>query len=337
MKNLLPKFSHIYIEKDAFGYPLTDLALSKFPKATLIEIDHYKDIFNRTHQDFQIQKGSMKLVLAKKTAPFLYKASDIIQDYGEPNIYYNTPILNCLYNCDYCFLQGMYPSGNMVVFVNENDFHPSVSERLNFLDHPSKPMILSISYNTDLMAMENIIPLTSRWIDFARDQRNLKIEIRTKSALFSSLKELKPTENIILSWTLSPQEICERYESTAPPFHLRLKALKQAIESGWAVRLCIDPVLIVKNWEDIYTRFITEIFSEIDGDALVDLTLGVFRMGKDYFNRIRKREPKSDLFYSKYILENGVVTIPNDDREFAMEVIKKQINHHAPNTQILIW
>ena len=62
MKNLKPNFSHIYIEKDAIGYPLAELALSKFSGSTIVNIDHYKDLFNRKGQNFQLQKKSMKLI-----------------------------------------------------------------------------------------------------------------------------------------------------------------------------------------------------------------------------------------------------------------------------------
>ena len=121
MNSLKPNFSHIYLEKGAEEYSLTKLALDKFSKSKIIIIDHYKDFFNRSNQDFQVQKLSMNLILAKKSSPFLYPASEMVQEFGTPNVFYNTPILNCLYNCDYCFLQGMYNSGNMVLFVNEFD------------------------------------------------------------------------------------------------------------------------------------------------------------------------------------------------------------------------
>jgi spore photoproduct lyase len=231
----------------------------------------------------------------------------------------------------------MYPSGNLVVFVNEDDLFYSITNKLKKLNNPSEPMIVSISYNTDLMAMENIIPMTSRWIKFARKQENLKIEIRTKSALFSSLKNIQPTEKVILSWTLSPDMICEKYESTAPPLHLRLKSLKHALESGWTVRLCFDPVLFVNGWEEIYGRFIDTVFQEINGEQLLDLTLGVFRMNKDYFKRIKKREIKSDLFYSDYAIESNTVTVPINQRESGLSQLKNQIANHVPLRKILVW
>ena len=196
MKLLKPNFSHIYIERGAVEYPLSKIARSKFMGSTVIEIDHYKDVFNRRGQDFQLQKRSMKLILAKKTEPLLYEGSSMIQDYNTPNVYYNTPILNCLYNCDYCFLQGMYDSGNLVVFVNENEMMSAIDKKVSNPIDPSKPTVISISYNTDLLAMENILPLSRRWINYVKGKKDTVIEIRTKSALYDAISDIDPTDNV---------------------------------------------------------------------------------------------------------------------------------------------
>ena len=70
VKSLKPNFSHIYLEKGAEEYSLTKLALAKFSKSKIVLIDHYKDFFNRPNQDFQVQKSSMNLILAKKQVLF---------------------------------------------------------------------------------------------------------------------------------------------------------------------------------------------------------------------------------------------------------------------------
>ena len=75
------KFSHIYIEKQVENLSLSKLIISKFNHSKIIKIDHYKDIFNRVRQDFQVQKKAMNLILARKTEPLLYPASDMVQDY----------------------------------------------------------------------------------------------------------------------------------------------------------------------------------------------------------------------------------------------------------------
>ena len=337
MKYFQPNFSHIYVERGALDYPLSQIALKKFSKSKVIEVDHYKDIFNRTGQDFQVQKKSMKLILAKKTEPFLYPASEMVQEFGTPNVYYNTPILNCLYNCDYCFLQGMYSSGNMVVFVNESDFMDAIKIKMASLNLTLDPMVVSISYNTDIMAMENIIPMASRWIDFVKTQKKLLIEIRTKSALFSLIKKIIPHENVLLSWTLSPEKIAEEFESTAPPFNSRLKSAKEAVEAGWAVRLCFDPIILFDGWFEIYSQFLHEVFREINPSKVRDVTLGVFRMNKDFYKRIKKREPTSTLFYDNYEIKDGVVSIGKKERTESLEKLEELLSEYLPKSKILIW
>ena len=337
MKIFQPNFSHIYIENQAKGYPLTKIALQKFSKCKIIEVEHYKDIFNKVGQDFQIQKSSMKLILAKKTEPFLYPASEMVQEFGSPNVFYNTPILNCLYNCDYCFLQGMYSSGNMVIFVNEDDFMDSIKKKMELLDVLVNPMIVSISYNTDILAMENIIPMASRWIEFAKTQKDLIIEIRTKSALFSLINNINPSKNIILSWTLSPEVVAKEYESTSPPFRSRLLSAKAALKKGWPVRLCFDPVILFDGWYDVYNDFFNEVFNEIDPIKVRDVTAGVFRMNKDFYKRIKRREPSSKLFYDNYEVNNGVVTIDKKKRTDSLSKLKELLTNFMPESKISIW
>ena len=127
--NFLPDFSHIYVESQSIDSDIAEQSFKRFPKAKIIEIEDYKKIFNKNGQDFQIQKLSTKLILAKKQPLFIYPATDIIQDSGFSNFYYCTPILNCIYNCEYCFLQGMYSSANIVVFTNTEEVKDAVKNK----------------------------------------------------------------------------------------------------------------------------------------------------------------------------------------------------------------
>ncbi len=336
MKNTLPNLSHIYIEKEALGYSLTESILSKYRSSKMIEINNYKEIFNRSNQNFQLQKSSMKLILALKRPPYLYPVSSIVQEFDSPNVYYTTPVINCLYNCDYCFLQGMYPSGNMVLFVNENDFFEStileIQKRKN-----KKPLYLSISYNTDLMAMENIIPICRNWINFSKSVADLFLEIRTKSGLFSSISDIPSNENTILSWTLSPESISEKYESTAPPLKSRINSIRSAIKKGWKVRICFDPIITVKDWQSVYTKFFSDIFKKINPDQIYDVTIGVFRMNKEYFNRIKKTDINSDLYFSNYENEDGVLSLPKKYRDNVINLIRFELEKYLNKDKVHSW
>ena len=333
----LPNFSHIYVESGAENYLLAQQCLDRFPKSTVIKIPDYKSMFNRSGQDFQTQKKSMKMILAVKKPPFIYKGTDIIQDGGFKNFFYITPILNCLYNCDYCFLQGMYSSANMVVFVNQNDMQSAVELELDNRTYPSDPLMLSISYNTDLMAFENILPITRSWINYANKAQDLHLEVRTKSALFDSLTHLKPSKKVLLAWTLSPEKVVRENEFNTPPLDRRITAVQSAIEKGWKVRLCFDPVMVYAGWENDYINLLNQVKSSINGSKLFDITVGVFRMGKDYFERVHKSKPESLVYYQYYENKNGVMTIPKVEREGVKDLMRKNLDGFIPNNRIHFW
>ena len=333
----LPDFSHIYVESEAKKYNLTRECLDRFPKATIVEISDYKSFFNRKNQDFQIQKNSIKIILAVKKPPFIYKSTDILQDGGFRNFYYNTPILNCLYNCDYCFLQGMYSSANIVVFVNQNDMETAVEKELSNRTYVNDPLMLSISYNTDLMAFENILPITRSWINFANTKPDLRIEVRTKSALFNSLSDLAPSRKIIFSWTLSPERVVTNNEFNTPPLERRISAIQLAIKKGWKVRLCFDPVIIYDNWERDYGDLLNKIIFLIDRKNIYDITVGVFRMGKDYFQRVRKSSPDSLEYYKNYVVEDKIVTVCQDDREAVKTLFINKLRDYISEDKIHFW
>ena len=335
--NFLPDFSHIYVESQSIDSDIAKQSFKRFPKAKIIEIEDYKKIFNKNGQDFQIQKLSTKLILAKKQPPFIYPATDIIQDSGFSNFYYCTPILNCIYNCEYCFLQGMYSSANIVVFTNTEEVKDAVKKQILERKYPDEPLLLSLSYNTDILALENILPLTKQWIDFANNTDDLFMEIRTKSGLTSSFNKLKPSKKILFAWTLSPNKIIQKYEHKTPLLERRIMSIQKIVDSGWPVRLSFDPILIYPNWKEDYKQMFERIKETISGDKIFDITIGVFRMSDDFYNRIKKTKPDSDLFYNNYDNSNNVKTVTKDQKEMVRDFALSQLDGYCNGDKINFW
>ncbi len=309
MKSLLnPNFSHLYVEQSAVDYSDTNRIIKKFKQATIVNVEDYKHVFSRQGQSFQFQKKSIKLILAVKKDKFIYDGSRFAPSFGHPNFYYNALILNCIYNCDYCYLQGMYSSGNIVVFVNSDPYFQAAESIIQ-----SKGSIyLCLSYDTDLMAFENLIPNCRRWIEWAKIHPEACIEIRTKSTNFSAISDLNPSPNIILAWTLSPAEISDRYEAKTPSLDARLQSVREAVNAGWKVRICIDPILYIKEWEGVYRHLIDQISDTIPLNRIFDFSIGVFRISTDYLENIRKMRKDSDILYYPFESHNGSASYSNE-------------------------
>lgn len=333
----LKRFSHIYLEEGVEDYPLTRSIIERLPNATLVTVPDYKTIFSRPGQNFQFQKKSPKLILARKKDNLIYQGSMAAQDFGYRNFYYNALLLNCVYNCDYCYLQGMYPSGNMVIFVNELDFYKETTRAIQARPFKEEPLYLCISYDTDLLAYESIVPYCSRFIEYTREEENLLIEIRTKSANWRALKDIVPSDKVILAWTLSPQVITDKYEKLTPPLEKRLHAVKKCLDAGWQVRLCFDPVLRIDNWEQVYSDFFKEVFNHLPSEKIRDASLGVFRMNADYFKRIKKQRTDTDVLYYPYQNKNSLVTYPETERSQMVGILRKALTQYLPEEKIEIW
>lgn len=320
-------YKHIYIEKELINTPEANSIISKFPKSEIIEVKNHREIFNRAKQNFRVQKLAPKIIIAKKEDKFLYTGSPYTPDFGHKNHFYNLLAVNCIYDCSYCYLQALYKSANLLLYVNNNDFFDATKKKLDELSS----LYLCISYDTDLLAIEYIYPYCKKWIEFASNNPNLYLECRTKSANYNSIKEYKPIKNFILAWTLSPDEIVKEFEPGTPSLKARLKAVNNAIEDGWPVRICIEPVLEVEDWKQIYTNFINELSISINFGKVLHFAIGSFRLNSDHYKTIKKLRPNDWLFNFPVEKHKDMICTPKDTINLMEEFIKNEIENKGVN------
>ncbi|MDF3820979.1 DNA photolyase [Leptospira sp. 96542] len=306
---MFKSFSHIYVEEAVINLERTQKIISKLKPKEVIIINHYKDSFNRSNQNFRIQKESPKLILAKKYDQFLYKGSNFSPNFEFEHFYYNTMALNCIYDCEYCYLQGMFHSANLVLFVNWEDFFDATDQFLT----KNQSLYLAISYDTDLLALESFFGLTSAWIEYAEKNRNLNLEIRTKSASFRSISKYKPSENIILAWTLSPDSVIKSIEHKTPSLPARLQSMKEATNLGWKVRICIDPVILVKNWKQEYTSLANSIKDNLTPNKISEISFGGFRMNSDFLKEMVAKRDDSAILYHHFVKKDKIISYSSEE------------------------
>lgn len=330
-----PRFSHLYIERRAAGDALTERLRARFAKATVVWIDDYQEVFGRSGQDFAAQKASPKLILAHKKDNLLYDGNAYVQDFAYEHFYYNALVLNCPYDCRYCYLQGMYPSANLVAFTNWEAYFAATRARLRELPG-NAPMHLALSYDTDLLALENLIGGVRAWLPLVREESRLVAEVRTKSAAFSALAEEAPCERMILAWTLSPEAVTRAHEPLTPPLKARLQAARAAQEAGWPVRLCFDPLLLVDDWRRHYRELLDETFAVLDAGRIQDVSVGVFRMASEYYRKVRKMR-RTALLHSPMVRANNAISYSDPVRAEMISWFQSELQHHVPADFIHLW
>ena len=337
---LYPPFSHIYIEEALLGGEEAEAILRKFPKAKCIPIRHYKDLFNRRKQNRALQEKSRKLILAKKEGQRIYPGAPVCQSFSESTFYYASLLMNCPFHCEYCYLQGMYPSANLVLFLNVEDYFSDCQRLIK----EKGGLYLCISYDTDLLALEEFYPFVERFARVWEKEPNLRIEVRTKAggkSLFRRLLKIQLSEDakkrLIFAFTLSPEKIVSEAEHGTAGLKGRLKAIKMAVEEGFTLRLCFDPMLYHADWERLYTKLLETVFREIPMEKLYDVSVGSFRISESYLKSMTKACGTSPYTSFPYENTDGYYHYPKELLLKMEGFLEHKLLEKLPKEKIFRW
>ena len=337
---LSPPFSHIYIEETLLGGEEAEAILRKFPKAKCIPIRHYKDLFNRRKQNRALQEKSRKLILAKKEGQRIYPGAPVCQSFSESAFNYASLLMNCPFHCEYCYLQGMYPSANLVLFLNLEDYFSDCQRLIK----EKGSLYLCISYDTDLLALEELHPFVERFARFLEEEPNLRIEVRTKAggeSLFRRLLKMRLSEDakkrLIFAFTLSPEKIVSEAEHGTAGLKGRLKAVKMAMEEGFTLRLCFDPMLYHADWESLYTELLETVFREIPMEKLYDVSVGSFRISESYLKSMTKACGASPYTSFPYENTDGYYHYPKELLLKMEGFLEQRLLEKLPKEKIFRW
>ncbi|HNB58012.1 MAG TPA: hypothetical protein PKV06_13650, partial [bacterium] len=94
--------------------------------------------------------------------------------------------------------------------------------------------------------------------------------------------------------------------------------------------------LKIKDWQAIYSRCIEYIFERIPGAALHDVSLGVFRMNKNYLNNIRAMRVDSDILFYPYDEKDQTMSYTDLDRESMLDYIRKTMSAYVQEERIIL-
>ena len=329
------RFSHIYIEQDLLDDPQAQRILEQLPDSVIIPVRQYHDVFSRPKQDYTAQKQSRSLILARRRGNLLYRGAPVCHSFGHRQFYYTSPALNCLYDCEYCWLKGMYGTANPVIFVNEPKEYLEEAAAL-FHAGDGEPLFVSFSYETDLFPLEPLTGFLKQLSALIKETPMITAEIRTKCAAPQIIQDLTPSKNLILAFTLSPREMIRRYEHGTSPLERRLAAANTALDQGFPVRFCFDPMILFPGWRDAYDALLEEIRETVDLSRITDFSIGSYRQSDQYQKRMRRRFPDSAVIQYPYETVNGYSMYPSPLRTELEEGFRKKLSAYADPSKIYL-
>lgn len=320
----------IYIEEAVREHPRVVEILARFPAARRISCYRYGEVFNPKSQNFRLQKLKPALILAEKYRNFVLEAP---QGYGmgANQNYYFSHVLNCLYDCRYCFLQGMYQSAHYVLFVNYEDFQQEIKRLC--MEPSTEPRHFFSGYDCDSLALEPVTGFTESFLPFFAGLPNAWLELRTKSTQVRSLLNRAPLPRCVVAFSLSPAAVAGQVEAKAPSLQRRLEALCKCQEQGWLIGLRFDPLIYQSGYQDHYRQLFEQIFARIDLSLLHSVSLGVFRLPEPFFKKIHALYPDEKLFAGPLASQQGMVSYAKSLEQDMLGYCSEQLLSYIPDSK----
>jgi spore photoproduct lyase len=178
----------------------------------------------------------------------------------------------CPFDCAYCYLQGTGRGNKNPRYRDINKIKKAIEKAFKheyFVNHPS--IFNSGELSDSLMNPANMKQIA----DVFESQSDHKLLLLTKSHRVEWLTR-EPLKQTIASFSLNATEVWNRWEKRASSPQQRINAAKQLLESGYDVRIRIDPIFPIENWKEHYEDLIYSLFSELPSDP-DKITLGTPR------------------------------------------------------------
>lgn len=282
-------WNEVFVESKVATNPITQRILEKIQVAPTY-IEDYSKIWGRAKKPYLQKRDSLNLFIAKKEGQLIKPAPDAYGTQGDPHYYY-IHAYNCIYECQYCYLQGYFNTPDIVIFVNHEDI---IAEMENCLkNHPTQSVWFHAGEFSDSLALSHLTGELGLYVEFCKKYPQAIIELRTKSANVREILKLAPIPNLIVSFSLSPSDTAQRVDLKTPKTELRLQAMKELHKEGWKVAAHFDPVIYIEGFEIRYGELLNSMQKLNLLEELQYLSLGVVRFTKDVYREIENNYPES--------------------------------------------
>jgi spore photoproduct lyase len=208
---------------------------------------------------------------------------------------------NCPMDCSYCYLQDyLADNPDLKVFSNVGDL---ISEADRVLSkHRGMFFRVGTGEITDSLALEPLTGMVGELLPYFVEQRNVLLELKTKSDCVDSLLDFDPKDRVVVAWSMNPQSVIDRDETDSASLSERLAAARRCQEAGYRLAFHFDPMIEYPGWATDYENMLDEVFATVDWKRLSWLSLGVLRNTPGLKRAMRRRFPRSGLLTGEQVL-----------------------------------
>lgn len=237
----------------------------------------------------------------------------------------------CIFECNYCFLQDYTNVPGIILTANIEKFFDEFSR------YKRNGMRLGTGEFSDSLALDDITGYAMPLVEFFKGHKEVIFEFKTKSIQVKNLLKLKPAGNIVVSWSINPQQIIEENEFLTPSLSERLAAARACAQAGYRIGFHFDPILYYDGWEGAYAQVVETIFEAIHPKDIAWISLGTFRFSRGLRQVIERRFPQNTILNEELLLGyDHKLRYPYRIRYVLYKKMLELLSEHLPKFNIYL-
>ena len=245
-----------------------------------------------------VGKGKKLLLVTNQKGGFV-KPCPCTPKYIGCNYFIINTDINCPLDCSYCILQLYLSNPLLTIHANTTQLY----QQLDSFLHKNRNRSLRIGTGElgDSLALDHLTGRSSDLISYFADRPDALLELKTKTLNIKNILSLKPTNNIVIAWSLNSEKMAIEEEIGSPPVHDRIQAAQLVAEAGYRVGFHFDPIIYHEAWEDGYAEVVHSLLARIDSQKIAWISLGSLRFPSALKPVIMKRFPETKIVYEEFI------------------------------------
>lgn len=327
----------VYYEKGILEYELGRELYNRYKSLNIPMhiIDNHNNIIemrSKSNREFAAIKQNLIIGIRKTHR---YQPNQKVSDFLVP-----FTSSGCTAMCMYCYLVCNYNKCSYLrVFVNREEM---LDKLLKTSRNSERELIFEIGSNSDLV-LENQITGSMKWIieKFSKEAKGY-ITFPTKFHMIDSILDIEHGGRTIVRMSVNPQEIIKKIEFGTSPLDKRIEAINKLAQAGYKIGILIAPVVIIDNWEKMYSEFIEYLKVKLDDKAREKIFFEVIFMTYSFIHRAINAEafPDAVRLYDKELMTGrgrGKYTYKPHIREQAEKHIREILNRNFPDNKIIYF
>lgn len=289
----------IFVERQVARHPQTGRILNALPKVPVEYVEKVEDIFERARKPYLQKRGHLSLFIGRKEGRLVKPAPEAYGRSGDPH-YYFIHAYNCIYECEYCYLQGYFKSPDLVLYVNHDEIAAEI--RATVQQHSDRQTVwFHAGEFSDSLALSHITDEWGIYWERFATLPNARLELRTKSVNLKAIIDRPPLENIIVTFSLSPGGQVMRYDRKTPSLKARLQAMAKLGGRGFRMGVHFDPIIYEDGFETQYHALVQEVLQAVPEAQIEYISLGVVRFTREVYQEFVRNYPDSGLLAGEFV------------------------------------